>query len=204
MFLVLTPSKKLLNPKCFITLKKGNTNAQNQVAHLVTIPNRKFITTLTLSMWILHINVQTVQPCVQLRMLFWHMGTGHTRTSRKKRVLLAICQISCSFQQAKTNILFAQTRKLIWFCEKEREAADAQIQTLLQFNPEVKRWFCVSCSYNHQARQVVYKHVDSKHMDIVYKCDQCDKLSPTQHALSEHVRSTHKQMLPLNMLSPFW
>jgi len=84
---------------------------------------------------------------------------------------------------------------------KEREAADAQIQTLLQFRPEVKRWFCVSCNYNHQARQVVYKHVDSKHMDIVYKCDHCDKLSPTQHALSEHVRSTHKQISPLNMLN---
>ena len=69
--------------------------------------------------------------------------------------------------------------------------------------------------YNHQARQVVYKHVDSKHMDmvvvvvykhvdskhmdIVYKCDICHKLSPTQHALSEHVRSIHKQMQ-----SPFW
>jgi len=77
---------------------------------------------------------------------------------------------------------------------KEREAADAQINLLLNFNPVVKRWFCVSCDYNHQARQVVYKHVDSKHMDIVYKCDICHKLSPTQHALSEHVRSIHKQM----------
>ena len=75
----------------------------------------------------------------------------------------------------------------------EREAADAQIQTMLYFNREGKRWICVSCSYSHQAKQVVYKHVDSKHMDIIYKCDHCDKLSPTQHALSEHVRFAHKQ-----------
>ena len=118
------------------------------------------------------------------------MDIEHTRTSKKKHFSLATCSLFCNVFPN----LPALNIEIKYLFETEREAAAAQINLLLNFNPVVKRWFCVSCDYNHQARQVVYKHVDSKHMDIVYKCDICHKLSPTQHALSEHVRSIHKQM----------
>ena len=165
-------------------------NAQNQVVHSVTILSRRFTTTLTLSMWIPPISVQIVQLFVQPRMQCSLMDIEHTRTSKKKHFSLATCSLFCNVFPN----LPALNIEIKYLFETEREAADAQINLLLNFNPLVKRWFCVSCDYNHQARQVVYKHVDSKHMDIVYKCDICHKLSPTQHALSEHVRSIHKQM----------
>ena len=135
------------------------------------------------------------------------MDIEHTRTSKKKHFSLATCSLFCNVFPN----LPALNIEIKYLFETEREAADAQINLLLNFNPVVKRWFCVSCDYNHQARQVVYKHVDSKHMDmvvvvvvykhvdskhmdIVYKCDICHKLSPTQqeHSVNMSDLSTSK------------
>ena len=45
---------------------------------------------------------------------------------------------------------------------------------------------CAKCDYSNPIRNVVYKHIDSKHMDFVYTCPYCGKENPTNHAMSMH------------------
>ena len=70
--------------------------------------------------------------------------------------------------------------------------AEDEIVKVLKFDGSLKLWFCERCNYTHQARNVVYNHIDAKHFDFVYKCDFCGKVSPTKHAKREHVRTMHK------------
>ena len=51
------------------------------------------------------------------------------------------------------------------------------------------------CGYSHTRKEVVVKHVDTKHMDLLYSCDFCGKLAPTLHALKEHMRMGHKDAM---------
>ena len=65
----------------------------------------------------------------------------------------------------------------------DRVTAENEINSMMHFNEELKMWFCGQCKmYSHPMRQVVFKHIDSKHLDYWYKCDFCEKLCPTQHA----------------------
>jgi len=64
--------------------------------------------------------------------------------------------------------------------------------SLLFYNEQLRVWSCSRCEiYHHASKAVVKKHIDSKHMGYRYKCDFCDKLCPTLHAMSEHVRKLH-------------
>ena len=54
-------------------------------------------------------------------------------------------------------------------------------------------WACTKCDYVQVLKKNVYQHVDSKHMDFQYPCQECDKMLPTRHALREHFRRLHKQ-----------
>lgn len=75
----------------------------------------------------------------------------------------------------------------------DRSLAEVEITSLLFFNEHLRVWVCSRCEiYSHASKAVVKKHIDSKHMGYRYKCDFCDKLCPTLHAMSEHVRNTHK------------
>ena len=51
---------------------------------------------------------------------------------------------------------------------------------------------CTTCDYNNPIKNVVYKHIDSKHMDFVYTCPYCGKENPTNHVMSMHIRRQHK------------
>ena len=75
---------------------------------------------------------------------------------------------------------------------EEKQAVDEQIREKVEMNPLSRNWSCRQCGYSHHRKEVVYKHVDTKHMDMVYRCDYCHKLTPTQHALKEHMRTNHK------------
>ena len=70
--------------------------------------------------------------------------------------------------------------------------AEAEIIKVLKFDGSLKLWYCETCDYNHQARSVVYNHIDAKHFNFVYLCQYCGRASPTRHANREHVRTMHK------------
>ena len=70
--------------------------------------------------------------------------------------------------------------------------ADIEINKMMMYSRENKTWMCTTCNYFHARKEVVHKHVDSKHCDFLYCCVYCDKVSPTQHALSQHVSCYHK------------
>ena len=55
-----------------------------------------------------------------------------------------------------------------------------------------KVWFCRICDYSNPRKEVVYKHCDAKHYHYKYSCEFCWKISPTQHALSQHISKMHK------------
>ena len=77
----------------------------------------------------------------------------------------------------------------------DRVTAENEINSMMHFHEELKTWFCGQCKmYSHPMRQVVFKHIDSKHLDYWYKCDFCEKLCPTQHAVTEHTRRAHLKL----------
>lgn len=80
----------------------------------------------------------------------------------------------------------------------EKQAADEQIRSKLELNQDLRLWLCRVCSYSHSRKEVVTKHVDTKHMNLMYSCDYCQRLSPTQHALKEHLRTSHKDAVSNN------
>ena len=53
---------------------------------------------------------------------------------------------------------------------------------------------CEKCDYTNPTKSVMYKHVDSKHMDFIYNCVYCGKENPTQHSMDMHIRRTHKNI----------
>lgn len=80
----------------------------------------------------------------------------------------------------------------------EKQAADEQIRSKLELNQDLRLWSCRVCAYSHSRKEVVTKHVDTKHMNMMYSCDYCQRLSPTQHALKEHLRTSHKDAVTNN------
>ena len=76
---------------------------------------------------------------------------------------------------------------------KEKYEAQTEIYSMMQYDQEMKMWLCNSCDYLNARKEVLFKHIDSKHYDVRYKCEFCSKLCPTQHSLSEHNRAYHKQ-----------
>lgn len=75
---------------------------------------------------------------------------------------------------------------------EDQLAADEEIRGKLEINQNSRLWCCKECAYTHSRKEVVTKHVDTKHMNLCYRCDNCHKLTPTQHALKEHMRTSHK------------
>ena len=63
---------------------------------------------------------------------------------------------------------------------------------MMHFDPYLKAWKCNNCDYNQMRKEVVFKHIDSKHYKFQYNCDFCPKVCPTQHALTMHNRTYHK------------
>jgi aspartate carbamoyltransferase regulatory subunit len=77
---------------------------------------------------------------------------------------------------------------------EEKLVADEQIRAKVELSRTQRGvWSCRDCAYSNARKEVVFKHVDAKHMDLMYRCDYCTKLTPTQHALKEHIRSNHKE-----------
>ena len=77
---------------------------------------------------------------------------------------------------------------------EEKQAVNEQIREKVEMSRLSRNWSCRQCGYSHHRKEVVYKHVDTKHMEMVYRCDYCHKLTPTQHALKEHMRTNHKDL----------
>ena len=75
---------------------------------------------------------------------------------------------------------------------KDKATADSEINAMMSYSADAKSWSCSWCEYAHSRKEVVYKHIDSKHYTSRYNCDYCDKTCPTQHAMSEHMRAYHK------------
>ena len=75
---------------------------------------------------------------------------------------------------------------------EEKHIADEQIGGEIELGTFSRSWSCRQCGYSNSRKEVVYKHVDTKHMELVYRCDNCQRLVPTQHALKEHTRTYHK------------
>ena len=97
--------------------------------------------------------------------------------------------------------LFSLFQNKVWYflpisvvvkTAEEKQAVDEQIRGKVEMNALSRNWSCRQCGYSHHRKEVVYKHVDTKHMEMVYRCDYCHKLAPTQHALKEHMRTNHK------------
>jgi len=65
----------------------------------------------------------------------------------------------------------------------------------------LNKWTCSICyEFNHQGRQRVRNHVESKHYPNTFKysCDKCDKICNTKKALEVHNSEKHRQ-LKLNL-----
>ena len=75
---------------------------------------------------------------------------------------------------------------------EEKHRVDEQIRGKIELDTFSRSWSCRQCGYSNSRKEVVYKHVDTKHMEVVYRCDNCQRLVPTQHALKEHTRTYHK------------
>ena len=73
---------------------------------------------------------------------------------------------------------------------KSKAEADLAISNMMRL--EGGQWTCNNCDYSQARRDVVYKHIDTKHYFYSYQCEFCYKTSPSQHALKEHNRTYHK------------
>merc|ERR1712039_623371 len=82
--------------------------------------------------------------------------------------------------------------KVVVKTAEEKHTVDEQIRGKIELDTFSRSWSCRQCGYSNSRKEVVYKHVDTKHMEVVYRCDNCHRLAPTQHALKEHTRTYHK------------
>ena len=73
---------------------------------------------------------------------------------------------------------------------KSKAEADVAISSMMSC--DAGQWRCNICDYAQARRDVVYKHIDTKHYLYSYNCELCYKTCPSQHALEEHNRTYHR------------